>query len=305
MNNIKFPEWFKEAEDLYENDKLPYYKIAEKIGVNRKTISYWLRKGGHVSNPKYVRNVVNTTRKYQVKDDVFNRIDTADKAYWLGFLYADGCILENKNSIELGVQERDKNILEQYLEFLESNYPIKMKKKYVARYDKTYIGYRVVVASKEILEDLVSHGCTPRKSLTLKWPNNLPESLVSHFIRGYYDGDGGVYLTNNKKTFSVEILGTPIFISSLKEKIPDSIVSYIHKFNHATGTVRIQIHGINAYRFLKWIYQGKKYYLKRKFEKFNNIAHLYRNVENVSEKIGEGLTANTEVTTRHNNPVVP
>lgn len=301
MEEIIFPDWYKEAEDLYVNDELPYYKIAKIIGVHRKTVSFWLRKGGNKSNPKYVRNIVNTTRKYHVNDDSFNGIDTTEKAYWLGFLFADGGINEKKNEIELGVQEQDRDILVQFNEFLNSTYPIKDKKKYSRKYDKTYIGYRVTIASKQIVEDLISHGCVPRKSLVLRWPNNIPKNLYSHFIRGYYDGDGGVYETNHGTSFSVEILSTIEFLESLKDNLPDEIISYIHPFNHVSGTYRIQIHGPNAYSFLTWIYQDNNYCLKRKYEKFNDLAHFYRDIKIGSGKIGKGLAADTEVTMESKN----
>jgi hypothetical protein len=288
MENLVFPEWYKQAEDLYVNQNLPYYKIGEELGVHRKTVSYWLRKGGHQSNDKYVRNIVNTTRKYQVKDNIFTEINTPEKAYWLGFLFADGGINEKKNEIEIGVAEKDKDILEQLTEFLQSTYPIKEKRKYDPKYDKTYVGYRIVIASKQIVEDLTSHGCTPRKSLTLKWPEGLTPELYGHFIRGYYDGDGGLTFHKGQNTFSVEVLGTPEFLEIFKTKIPNEINSYIHPFNHVTGTHRVQIHGPNAYKFLNWIYDNNNYHLKRKREKFNNLAHLYSDVEIVPGKIGEG-----------------
>ena len=55
--------------------------------------------------------------------------------------------------------------------------------------------------SPHLVETLISYGCTPRKSLTLKFPDfNIfkSQSLINHFIRGYFDGDGSVFISNEK-----------------------------------------------------------------------------------------------------------
>lgn len=46
--------------------------------------------------------------------------------------------------------------------------------------------------------DLSKHGCVPNKSLILKFPTTLPNELVNDFIRGYFDGDGSVYINNKR-----------------------------------------------------------------------------------------------------------
>lgn len=37
----------------------------------------------------------------------FENIDTEEKAYWLGFLYADGYVNANEDKIELCLAEKD------------------------------------------------------------------------------------------------------------------------------------------------------------------------------------------------------
>ena len=107
--------------------------------------------------------------------------------------------LEYKNQLEVGVKEEDKDILEQLKSFLCSTYPIKIKKKIDKKYNKVHVGYRIIT-SKEITDNLYKYGCTPHKSLTLKWPNELKKEYTNHFIRGYLDGDGGIYKHKNQKT---------------------------------------------------------------------------------------------------------
>lgn len=103
------PEWLSKAIKLYENG-MPYYKIGELLGHSRKTVSYHLRKAGYKSNPLYTRKI--DPRKlvkydYSVAEKVFEKIDTEEKAYWLGFLYADGYVDDNKHTVSLcGMEQR-------------------------------------------------------------------------------------------------------------------------------------------------------------------------------------------------------
>lgn len=91
-----------------------------------------MRKNGVISNPKYARNVnPNKLRKYDYGycENLFKAIDTEEKAYWLGFLYADGNISKDKNVIELSLKESDIEHLKQYRKFLNlENKPFDCKK---------------------------------------------------------------------------------------------------------------------------------------------------------------------------------
>eukprot|EP01083_Nonionella_stella_P269665 912656_1 len=63
--------------------------------------------------------------------------------------------------------------------------------------------------------DLIALGCTPRKSLTLKWPANMPDKFASHFVRGYFDGDGCIHYRKVRKSCSVSFVGSHEFVESL------------------------------------------------------------------------------------------
>jgi hypothetical protein len=116
--------------------------------------------------------------------DIFQNIDTEEKAYWLGFLYADGCVHSQENKIELGLAEKDYEHLNKFRNFLQ----IKNK---IAYRDSTK-SYRLSFRSKKSKQDLIALGYIPCKSLLLHFPNSqqVPDYLIKHFIRGYFDGDG-------------------------------------------------------------------------------------------------------------------
>lgn len=166
-------------------------------------------------------------RKYNVNDVYFNKIDTEEKAYWLGFLLADGCIHEragqDRLSLVLGI--KDKNHLEKFKESLSFEGPII---DYVKK-SGLFIGLihsHVRITSQLLIDNLAKVGCIPRKSLVLEFPI-IDEELVHHLIRGYFDGDGSVFISRekhwrNNNIFPVihfRFIGTEAFLKVLDKKI--------------------------------------------------------------------------------------
>src|SRR5699024_9205607 len=147
-----------------------------------------------------LKNVSTYRQKYKINHNFFDEIDTEEKAYWLGFLYADGCVREDRGCFRLGLQARDVRHLEKFRESLDSNHTIKETNKVTN--EKIYYGNYIFIHSKKLVKNLVEKGCFENKSLTLKFPSYdiVPKHLIYHFIRGYFDGDGSVsYTVRNGK----------------------------------------------------------------------------------------------------------
>ena len=117
--------------------------------------------------------------------DYFKNIDTEDKAYWLGFLYADGCISKDYKSLHLDIGIVDIGHIYKFAENIESNHKISI-------HGDNNQFVRIVVTCEQMCIDLINKGCIPNKSLILEFPNTsiVPKHLIYHFIRGYFDGDG-------------------------------------------------------------------------------------------------------------------
>lgn len=180
-------------------------------------------------------------RRYKYNKDYFEKIDTATKAYWLGFLYADGSITrfyKNKEktiirslSIEISLQLQDAYLLQEFIDDLEGNLPIQSRKHNNKQTKKTYYSKRLVVNNTKLARDLIELGCTPSKTFDLTFPNKnqVPTDFIHDFIRGYFDGDGGVYNyvhevyhKNRKKTYmqntrQAKVLGTKGLLMGIKE----------------------------------------------------------------------------------------
>lgn len=168
------------------------------------------------------KKLIFNSKKYVLNENYFEKIDTPNKAYWLGFLYADGCIMDRVRNgrisyvLELSLSREDISHLEKFKMSLKSNAPIKLK----TVKDK-YEACRLTICNKKICEDLIKLGCVPRKSLILTFPTEeqVPKYLIPHFIRGYLDGDGCVF--NNGKNVVVNFVSTFDFLSSIQEIMYD------------------------------------------------------------------------------------
>ena len=169
-------------------------------------------------------------RKKYVDETVFDCIDTEEKAYWLGFIYADGNIsnaehikeVSNKTvyRLEISLQSDDIDHLNKLKSFFKWDGVVKISKTNYARKDRC----RLYFNNKHIWKTLNSYGCTPNKSLTLKFPNIEifnDCSLIRHFIRGYVDGDGCIsYLQKNHSRMTLSLLGTIDMLTNIQKHLP-------------------------------------------------------------------------------------
>ena len=228
--------------------------------------------------------------KYTYNEDYFKNIDTAEKAYWLGFLYADGCITRfyrgeklKSMSLELTLKDEDCEHLVKFKSALESNVPIQHR--VVA---KKYKADRMVINSTKMCRDLIKLGCTPTKSLTLEFPNKdiVPLEFESDFIRGYFDGDGGISYTegeyfNNARNkyykqyhYRCYFCGNEQFLMKLKTVLnSNNIKTSDLKKDGRSQAVNLYIYGNdNIEKLKKYLYTDDCVNLSRKFDKFFFIS---------------------------------
>lgn len=123
-------------------------------------------------------------RKYNCNDAYFNCIDTEGKAYWLGFLAADGCVRGNR--LQVCLSSRDRQHLVNLASCLGTNAPV--RNYFIGGVHRS--GFRVT--SQQVVADLSAHSIVPRKSLILRWPEHLSPESLRHYLRGYMHGEGGL-----------------------------------------------------------------------------------------------------------------
>jgi transcriptional regulator with XRE-family HTH domain len=235
---------------------LSYSKIAEKCGVTKRAIIASLQVS---KNPK-------GHRKYTLDETYFNKINTEDKAYFLGLMYADGNVSKRKNLFKIGLQEEDKEILNKFAIYLKTNKPISCEPP--NKKNKTWKhNYKLTIIGKKITKSLVDLGCVPQKSLILQFPTTeqVPEHLLRHFIRGYFDGDGHI-------STHLSIVSSKYFIDGLINIIRFHDLEYKIYNCKNEFTKRLVVGKKKSYlKFLSWIYKDATIYMQRKYEKYINF----------------------------------
>lgn len=125
---------------------------------------------------------------YRFNEDYFEKIDTEDKAYFLGFIVADGSVSKNKNVIKIIQKETD--ILYEFKKYVNSDAPVFTS--------KTNNVSSISISSSKTKNDLEKLGIFPNKTMIVKYPD-IPENLQNHFMRGVFDGDGCISLRADKR----------------------------------------------------------------------------------------------------------
>ncbi|MED5121600.1 LAGLIDADG family homing endonuclease [Priestia megaterium] len=157
-------------------------------------------------------------RNYIKRDfdrEYFKKINTSEKAYWLGFIYADGYV----ESSLLGFRLKDKDLehLNKFSRAIKFSGEAKIEE-YQYK-DSVYKLSRLTLCGKGFVESLNNWGVIQNKTLVIKFPK-IQTELIAHFIRGYFDGDGsiGIYKDRgyNKVLFSI-VSGNEDFINKIKE----------------------------------------------------------------------------------------
>lgn len=251
--------------DLYINKKMSCNDISKKLGYSLCGIYDALRRW----NVK-TRNLRESHIIYECDETFFYNIDSEEKAYWLGFIYADGYITGNKLGIALAM--RDIEHLEKFKKCIKATYPINT---YMSNSNYKSIEYcRILINSPKLIRDIKSKGVVYNKSPIIKYPNKdmLDEIYYRHFIRGYFDGDGSLVLSKNSINF--KICGTKEFLEKLIE-----VFNSCSKYSFKNVLFKRKKDNKNNYYLsfggryktlsvMNYLYDKSEVYLDRKYKKF-------------------------------------
>lgn len=222
---------------------------------------------------------------YNVNEQFFNKINNSLNAYWLGFLMADGCILEYHNkkthklkamALQLTLSQSDVQHVELFKHDIESEAPITINK--IKGKNKNYYSSKIVICNTNICRDLIQLNCVPRKSLIVKYPiNKIPYEYERDFIRGYFDGDGCINcsISKDKRGYNIvsltaSFLGTDDMMCNIQKILSNNgIISYFHQYDKRIPELRL--HGRenikNLFMFLYHDINNIRF-LQRKYDKF-------------------------------------
>lgn len=244
--------------------------------------------------------------KYKVNHEYFDKIDTEYKAYILGFIYADGSIIQPKGNrqmnLRIAIQEEDAYILQKFADDAAGgqikimNPPAVQNKGWKKR-------SIVSIVSDKLCQRLISLGCGPNKSkLGMRFPE-LQWHLYPHFIRGFLDGDGCI---NQKKVSynytrktTTERKGSHQQRYQLRMAFTSTDNIFLYKIMHYIGidkfSQRSVIRKQEVYTFwidtvnefnkaVEYLYKNATYYLERKFNKTIKSRASWKNEEGLETK---------------------
>lgn len=263
-NNIKGRSTKTDSEieeriiELYKSginsENMKPYGIKE----NSVTILSILKRNGIKINPEL-------RRKYKIRDDFLDNIDCQEKAYFLGFMFADGNVHKTLEQFKITLHNQDIDILYKFCKLLFSGeeYPIYMDRKYPT----------LNISNKKLSLRLNELGCVPNKTFVTKYPDWVTKELAPHFIRGIFDGDGCFSISNNKAV--IDITGTEELVKSIGDHLVNEGIIEIYSLDKKKNCKNnIRALRINAKKsvlgFLNYIYENSTIHLDRKYNKFKD-----------------------------------
>jgi len=241
--------------------------VAEMLNLNLESLKRWY----------YNRGL--SIRGYKLTDEnYFAEINTPDKAYFLGFIYADGYLHEKKKFFRIKINVCDIKILEHLADLLFGPNKVIPNWKEAGR-DVCAIS----ISNPTLVSDLIKWGVHQRKSLTIKFPEDLPKDMIRHFIRGFFDGDGSVSKVKSGRFGNIICVsfscGSEDFIMRLRDIL---IIAGFHpqKVSKARNCYSLAMgRKIEMLEFRDYLYSqvDSKLYLDRKYQKFQDIDNCKNN----------------------------
>lgn len=238
--------------DLY-NQGFNCKQVAKQLNISSSTCERALKRNNITINKYKNRRFIN----HNLKENYFSILNV-ENIYYLGFIFADGNIYKpsGNHSFKLTIDISSKDI-----EILE-NFHINNKINYTNK-NSVYM----CIISNKICEDLINLGVTPNKTHTCLFPD-IPQELISHFIRGYFDGDGCFHINKYNKLIAT-ICGNKNFLEKLGSYLPCKYS--IRDTKKGIFELRISTIKEEMNKFVNYIYKDAHFFLKRKYNKTLNF----------------------------------
>lgn len=248
----------------------------------------------------------------RIRHSFFSKIETELQAYLLGFYASDGSIDEKRKTLRVHLSAKDKEIVYLFKDIISPDArTFQINPKIVTGRNGALVqgheSFGVDITSSEICNSLVNLGIGYRKTYCeLHIPKQIPDDLIRHFIRGYFDGDGCItgYVPrepNKNPRFRIRF-----DIDAKKQSILIDFMQFFNKYGiniNINYLKRDDMYKLTTgskkeiYKIFNLLYKDCNFYLSRKFNKFNH----YVNTE-VTQLIAEHCNAQEVNVKESNNP---
>lgn len=257
--------------ELY-NNRYSYQKIADKYNCSKSHVMKLL-------NGKVIsRNNHEKGKTKECDENYFDCIDSEDKAYWLGFIFGDGFIYDEKPGEHSGIlcislSSKDEKHLYKFKDAISSSHTIHT-------YDNSN-GYsngklsRIKINSNHMVNSLKKYGMIANKTNIIGEPKNINEEFYIPFVRGFFDADGSIMLWEDKGSmyWAVSFCKTPQLLNFIERILSYKwIWSQRKDSNNQCMTITLN-NKIETVDFLNKLYANASIYLDRKYERYLEVIN--------------------------------
>lgn len=245
--------------NMYTNDNLGCHTIGKKYGLSCNQIARILVKEGitlrTLNDSRKLRSIYNS--KYD-NIDYFKNIDTPDKAYWLGFIFADGSVYKgNSVGMKIGLQPQDYKHLDKIADIFKGKRYFSQGKEFVS------------ITNASLCEDLINKGVYPNKTYRDDYNytfDSLSEELKSHFLRGLFDGDGTICFDKRRNSLMLGFIATKQFSNQIQDFLSKTLEVTNVKIRHFEHYSSFQYQSKkDITKILEYLYKDTDLYLERKY----------------------------------------
>ena len=228
-------------------------------------------------------------RKHFFNENYFETIDTEEKAYWLGFIAADGCVMKtsryNSYRLQIALSYIDSLHLKKFLNCVNAK-DIKItfhEPSGFSANNKKNMTARIILNSLKLCNDLSKYNIHVKKSYDIKLPN-ISDEMMRHYLRGFFDGDASYHYhydyKNNRYRYSFEVVGAS---SSMIYQIQNYLLSKdinTHVYTRKSYSSENQIYRLmtgskkEMLKIIDLLYSDAHIYLNRKYERINEIKSI-------------------------------
>lgn len=260
-----------EAAKYYSDNQISIINCAKKFKIGKNTLYNYLKENNSIKNDKNYQKDITYDKNF------FDSIDSEEKAYWLGFIMADGYTKLDKNNnpaqTTIEISKKDINLLDAFKKSIKSNYIIRERSRTTVTGKISEI-CSITISSHHLTKQLVSYGVVPNKTYIGFINEEIfgdNEELIFHYLRGYSDGDGTINKNKGNYVFKLVIRSKSIL---------NTITNWIKKYCNIDpkiiiweNTYRLSIQNKKDYFiFLEKLYKNANIYLDRKYQ--NYLSHI-------------------------------
>lgn len=252
--NVKYSsELFNKINSSYKDGK--YTSEIDSILMLRKgTAQYILNKNEVKLRHRGPKSKI-------VKEDYFDNIDCEEKAYFLGYIMADGniSITNNQYSLKFHISLNDREVVDNFLKEINTSNKATIREKTKS--------YYISLTSVHMCKSLIELGIIPQKTGKECIPKSLPKNLIHHYLRGVFDGDG---ITCTGKSKRSGFVGSINLINGILNELNEELTIF------KTGKNKKVVYFLGGKKFSRklynYLYNDATIWLNRKRDRLAEIC---------------------------------